>query len=68
VESERILRLARVAAHASHVFGDRAAALRWLSTSNMALGGDTPMSLLETDVGTGEVIEVLGRILYGVYS
>lgn len=68
VESERILRLARVAAHASHVFGDRAAALRWLSQPNRALAGDAPMRLLDTDVGTGEVIEVLDRVLYGVYS
>ncbi|MGB8931719.1 MAG: antitoxin Xre/MbcA/ParS toxin-binding domain-containing protein [Anaeromyxobacteraceae bacterium] len=68
VESERILRLARVAAHATHVFGDRAAAIRWLTQPNRALAGDAPMRLLDTDVGTDEVIEVLDRVLYGVYT
>ncbi|HTP29330.1 MAG TPA: antitoxin Xre/MbcA/ParS toxin-binding domain-containing protein [Anaeromyxobacteraceae bacterium] len=68
LESERILRLARVAVHATQVLGDRAAALDWLSTPNRALSGEQPIHLLDTDVGTNEVMEVLDRILYGVYS
>lgn len=68
VESERVLRLARVAAHASLVLGDRAAALRWLSRPNRALAGEVPLRLLDTDVGADEVIEVLDRALYGVYT
>jgi putative toxin-antitoxin system antitoxin component (TIGR02293 family) len=68
VESERILRLVRVAAHASHVLGDRAAALDWLTTPNRALAGERPIHLLDTDVGANEVLEVLDRILYGVYT
>jgi putative toxin-antitoxin system antitoxin component (TIGR02293 family) len=67
VESER-LRLARVAAHASYVLGDRAAALRWLTRTNRALAGDVPLRLLDTDVGADEVLEVLDRALYGVYT
>lgn len=68
VESERVLRLARVAAHATYVLGDRTAALRWLNRSNRALAGEIPLRLLDTDVGAGEVMEVLDRALYGVYS
>ncbi len=68
VESERVLRLARVAAHASYVLGDRAAALRWLTRPNRALAGEVPLRLLDTDVGTDEVMEVLDRVLYGVYT
>ena len=68
VESERILRLARVAARASYVLGDRASALRWLVRPNRALAGEVPVRLLDTDVGTAEVIEVLDRVLYGVYT
>jgi putative toxin-antitoxin system antitoxin component (TIGR02293 family) len=68
VESERILRLARVAAHARHVLGDRGAALKWLTLPNRALAGEVPMRLLDTDVGTDEVMEVLDRVLYGVYT
>jgi len=68
LESERVLRLARVAAHANHVLGDRAAALRWLARPNRALAGEVPLRLLDTDVGTDEVMEVLDRVLYGVYT
>lgn len=68
VESERVLRLARVAAHASDVLGDRAAALRWLTRPNRALAGEVPLRLLDTDVGAEEVMEVLDRALYGVYT
>jgi putative toxin-antitoxin system antitoxin component (TIGR02293 family) len=68
VESERVLRLARVAAHASYVLGSRNAALQWLSRSNRALGGEIPLRLLDTDVGAAEVMEVLDRALYGVYT
>jgi putative toxin-antitoxin system antitoxin component (TIGR02293 family) len=68
VESERVLRLARVAAHASYVLGDRAAALRWLTRPNRALAGEVPLRLLDTDVGADEVLEVLDRALYGVYT
>jgi len=68
VESERVLRLARVAAHANDVLGDRAAALRWLTRPNRALAGEVPLRLLDTDVGAEEVMEVLDRALYGVYT
>lgn len=68
VESERLLRLARVAAKASHVLAGRKAALRWLTRPNRALEGQSPMNLLDTDVGADEVSEVLDRILYGVFT
>lgn len=67
VESERVLRLARVAARASYVLGSRAAALRWLTRPNRDLADEVPFHMLDTDVGTDEVIEVLDRILYSVY-
>ena len=66
-ESERLLRLARIAAHAVHVFGDRETALRWLTRSNRALEGDIPVSLLDTEPGGEEVRELLDQIRYGVY-
>src|SRR5262249_55370620 len=40
----------------------------WLNSPNRALGGVTPMSMLETEGGAHEVINILGRIDYGVYS
>jgi putative toxin-antitoxin system antitoxin component (TIGR02293 family) len=58
----------RTAAHAEKVFGERAKASRWLHKPNRALGGVSPLSLLDTDLGTREVEQILGRIEYGVYS
>lgn len=68
VESERFLRLVRVVARAEHVLGARDAALDWLRTPNPALGGEPPLSLLDTEIGAEAVNQVLGRIEYTVYG
>ena len=67
-ESERVYRLARVAARAEEVFGDLVKAFRWLRKENRALAGAKPVMLLDTDVGTAAVEDVLTRIEYGVAS
>lgn len=67
-ESDRLVRLARIAALASDVLGDDARASRWLQRPNRALSGRLPLSLLDTDLGAREVETVLGRIEFGVYS
>jgi len=67
-ESAKLLRLARTLRRASEVFEDVAAALDWLKSPNRALGGVTPLSLLDTELGAESVMDVLGRIEHGVYS
>ncbi|MGH7324668.1 MAG: type II RES/Xre toxin-antitoxin system antitoxin [Candidatus Rokuibacteriota bacterium] len=67
-ESDRLLRLARIAARAEEVFGKRQKAAAWLQKPNRALGGATPLDLLDTDLGALEVERILGRIEHGVYS
>lgn len=67
-ESDRLLRLARVAAVAEDVLGAQDKAGRWLQKPNRALGGIAPLDLLDTDLGAEEVVTVLGRIEHGVYS
>lgn len=67
-ESDRLFRLARIAAQAAGVLGSTEKAARWLQKPNRALGGRVPLSLLDTDAGTREVEEVLGRIEHGVVS
>jgi putative toxin-antitoxin system antitoxin component (TIGR02293 family) len=67
-ESDRLLRLGRVAAIAEQVLGSRANASRWLRAPNMALGGPSPLDQLDTDLGAHQVEEILGRIEHGVYS
>jgi putative toxin-antitoxin system antitoxin component (TIGR02293 family) len=67
-ESDRLLRLARVAAVAEEALGARENAGQWLQKPNRALGGVTPLELLDTDLGAEEVVAILGRIEHGVYS
>jgi len=68
VESERLLRLARVLVAATDVLGSEIKARRWLVGENRALGGRAPIKLLDTGIGFQEVIDALKRIEYGVFS
>jgi putative toxin-antitoxin system antitoxin component (TIGR02293 family) len=67
-ESDRLFRLARIAAHAVDVLGSKEAAADWLRQPNPALEGVTPITLLDNDAGALRVDELLGRIEYGLYS
>ena len=66
--SEKVVRLARVATRAEVVLGSVDAMRTWLRTQNRALGHVAPLSLLDTDLGTDAVLDVLGRLEHGVYS
>ena len=68
VQSDRLLRYARIAARTQEVFEDAAVAKNWLQRSNSALGGESPLNLLDTETGAMQVDEVLTRIEYGVYG
>ncbi len=67
-ESERVYRLAKILAFAESVLGTKEKARHWLNAPNRALGNVSPLSLLETEAGTDEVTNILGRIEFGVYS
>jgi putative toxin-antitoxin system antitoxin component (TIGR02293 family) len=65
-ESDRLVRMARMAALAEEVLGDAEKAGRWLQRPNRALGGETPLGHLATELGTRQVEDVLGRIAHGM--
>lgn len=67
-ESVKFVRFARVVARAEEVFEDTSAALAWLQTNNASLGGVTPLSLFDTDIGADSVLNTLGRIEHGVFA
>ena len=67
-ESDRLYRLARIAAQAVAVFGTEDKASTWLRRPNRALNNELPIRLLDTDVGTRQVEDILGRIEHGVVS
>ncbi|MBP1627127.1 MAG: hypothetical protein H6Q00_1602 [Holophagaceae bacterium] len=67
-EGERVFRFARILNLASDTLGSLEKAKVWMQKENRALGGVTPMSLLDTDIGAQAVQDVLGRIEHGIFS
>jgi putative toxin-antitoxin system antitoxin component (TIGR02293 family) len=67
-ESDRLLRVARIAALAETTLGGREAAVRWLHRPNRALGNAVPLAYLDTELGAREVEDLLGRIAHGIPS
>jgi putative toxin-antitoxin system antitoxin component (TIGR02293 family) len=66
--SERALDLARVFVQGVNALGSIQAMQSWLLAARPALGGSTPLSLLDTSLGCEMVSDVLGRIEHGVFS
>ena len=66
-ESDRLYRVVSAFRHAIELFdGDQEMAARWLTEPARALGGETPLSYLDTDVGSEAVHDLIRRIEYGV--
>ena len=68
VAGDRLDRATRLLAMAVSVLEEEAAAVRWLRTSQRALGGGVPIELASTDIGTRAVEALLGRMEHGVYT
>ena len=67
-ETDKALRLERIAAHAERVFGDPAKAHRWLRKPKRALNGATPVDFLASEAGARQVEAMLHRIDYGMFA
>lgn len=67
-ESDRLYRLARIVALAQQSLGSHERAMRWLKRGNRALAGVAPIAALDTELGSRQVENVLGRIAYGGIS
>jgi putative toxin-antitoxin system antitoxin component (TIGR02293 family) len=66
--SERLLLLADIYSYGYEVFENKERFNHWMKSANTALGGVTPLNLLDTLYGMEEVKHLIGRIEYGVYS
>jgi putative toxin-antitoxin system antitoxin component (TIGR02293 family) len=67
-ESESFLRVIRVLKEATQMFhGDQNEAQKWLHAPAVALGGHPPIELLDTAVGTAQVLNIIRAIRWGVY-
>lgn len=67
-ESAKVVRLARVLERATEVFESAEVGQDWLRSPNPSLGGVSPFSLLDTDIGADGVMDTLGRIEHGVFA
>lgn len=67
-ESERILRIARLALRAIEILDGRENARKWLTEPARALGGELPLEFADTEPGAREVERLLIRLEHGVYS
>ena len=67
-ETDKALRLERIAAQAERVFGAPEKAHRWLRKPKRTLQGETPVAYLATEAGARVVEEMLGRIEHGIFA
>ena len=68
LESDRVVRFARLFGRAIEVMEAEDAARHWMGSPQIGLGGAVPLDYARTEVGAREVEDLLGRIDYGVYS
>lgn len=67
-EQDRMYRIGRVWDRAVDVLEDDEAARAWINRDNRSLGGESPLSLLDTEAGYELVLDTLGRIESGVVA
>ncbi|UKT64443.1 type II RES/Xre toxin-antitoxin system antitoxin [Pedobacter mucosus] len=66
--ADRAIELALLYERGIEVLGSERAFSSWVKSPNMALGGEVPFNLLDTRIGFNMVLQILGRIEYGVFS
>jgi len=67
-ETDKALRLERIAMQAERVFGDADKAHRWLRKAKRELKGETPLAWLASEAGARVVEEMLFRIEHGIFA
>ena len=66
--SEKLVRYQSLLKKAEEVFGDAENAREWLTHPQRGLGNAVPLEFAKSELGAGEVENLLGRIEYAVYS
>jgi putative toxin-antitoxin system antitoxin component (TIGR02293 family) len=67
-ETDKVLRLERVARQATRVFGNPVKANRWMRKPKHQLAGKTPLAFLASEAGARTVEEMLDRIDHGLFA
>jgi len=68
IESDHVWRIANITARAYELFDDKKAAAEWLGAPNPYMGGESPLGMTDTSVGTRDVEQLIGRITHGIPS
>lgn len=66
--AEVTISLMRAYSKATEIFGNKDSAVKWLKMPNNILGGITPVQAMSSRFGAEEVMDILGRMEYGIYS
>jgi len=66
--SDRLYAVASIYALAESVFGAHDAAIGWMSEPQFALGDHSPLELLSTELGRGQVRQLLNQIEHGLLA
>jgi len=68
MESDRLVRYARLFHRATEVLGNPEKARAWLNAPAIAFDSELPLDFADTEIGAREVEALLGRIEHGVFS
>ena len=63
--SDRLARVRRILDLATEVLGEQVKGAHWLTSRSRALGGEIPLLMLDTDMGTQRVQQELHQIEFG---
>lgn len=66
-ESDNLVRVVRIVSKTFDFFDEPEAARAWLKAPEIAFDGDTPLSLLDTEMGAQEIFRLLGQLEHGVF-
>ncbi len=65
---EKIIEVSSVMFRGTEVFGNQQLFKEWLNASNPALDKMRPIELLESNVGTSVILQMLGKIEHGIFA
>lgn len=66
--SQQVILIGQLITKGEEAFEDPKKFQEWLAQPNMALGGYTPLNIMDTTIGVQLVMDILGRLEHGVYS
>lgn len=66
--SQQVILIGQLITRGEEVFSDPKKFQEWVDQPNMALGGYSPLNIMDTTIGVQLVLDLLGRLEHGVYS